>query len=307
MILRNLYKFNPKLELFARKNLATKMSRQKGFTLVELMISLTLGLIITSALVRVYQSNNDLQRYNYALSNIQQDGRYVISLLRNSLIEASRYNEFDSNLDRSVDIEVEKNFIKDHPVVIPGDFTVDATVGSIDGNSGSSDTLVVNMMQMDSCTGSNFDFVDGTEFHVVNEYFLDGNILKCRGHDGRYLRGLKANGSSNQSVTLLENVYDFQVLYGITQPVGPEEVGAITSWVTADRVAAFNRTDGSSSVVAVKVAVLIKNDDEIYIENERKLKMLGNTAFQPAKDGLYRVFETVVLFRNAWNHVTVGG
>lgn len=279
----------------------------RGFTLIELLVSLTLGLIITSALVRVYQSNNDLQRYNYALSNIQQDGRYIVSLLRRSLIEASRYNEFSANLDRSVDIEIEKGFIKDHPVVVPGDFAVEPALGSIEGNSAAPDTLVINMMQQDSCTGSNFDFVDGSEFHVVNEYFLDNNILKCRGHDGRYLRGLKANGSSNQSVTLLENVYDFQVLYGITQPTAGEEVGAITSWVSADRIAAFNRADGSSSVVAVKVAVLIKNDDEIYIENERKLKMLGHTAFQPAQDGLYRVFETVVIFRNAWNHITVGG
>ncbi len=281
--------------------------QSKGFTLVELLVSMTLGLIITGALIRVYQSNNELQRYNYALSNIQQDGRYIISLLRKSLMEVGRYNEFASNLDRSVDIDIEKAYIKDHPVVIPGDYAVDPNVGSEEGASGAADTLVVNLMSEDSCTGSNFDFDEGDEFHTVNEYFLDGNILKCRGHDGRYLQGLKANGSSNQSVTLLESVHDFQVLYGITQPIGDIETGAVTSWVTADRVAAFNRADGSSAVVAVKLAVLIKNDDRIVITNERKLKLLGHASFEPENDGLYRVFETVILFRNAWSHVTVGG
>ncbi|GAB3004167.1 PilW family protein [Psychrosphaera aestuarii] len=285
----------------------SKKRKVAGFTLVELLISLTLGLIITSALVRIYQSNNNLQRYNYALSNIQQDGRYIISLLRNSLMEVGRYNEFAANLDRSVDIEIEKAFIKDSPIVFPGDYLVDINVGSEDGAAAGPDTLVVNLMSEDSCTGSNFDFVEGDEFHTVNEYFLDNNSLKCRGHDGRYLRGLKGNGSSNQSVTLLENVFDFQVLYGISLPTGNVETGYVTSWVTADRVNAFDRPDGTSAVVAIKLAVLIKNDDEINFNNTRSLKMLGNNAFAQRNDGLYRVFETVILFRNSWSHLTVGG
>ena len=286
---------------------ASKNKYQKGFTLVELLVSLTLGLIITSALVRVYQSNNNLQRYNYALSNIQQDGRYIISTLRTSLMEVGRYNEFSADLDRSVDVEIEKAFIKDNPVVIEGDYAVDVAVGSKDGAAAGPDTLVVNIMTVDSCTGSNFDFVEGQEFHTVDEYYLDGNTFKCRGHDGRYLRGEKGNGSSNQAVSLLENVYDFQVLYGVSLPIGAVETGSVTSWVTADRVNAFDRPDGSSSVVAIKLALLIKNDDDIFVENQRKLKVLGNNAFNQPDDGLYRVFETVILFRNAWAHLTVGG
>ncbi|MDA8621011.1 prepilin-type N-terminal cleavage/methylation domain-containing protein [Psychrosphaera sp.] len=235
-----------------RLTLRSKTKTQSGFTLVELLVSLTIGLIITSALVRMYQSNNNLLRYNYALSNIQQDGRYIISTLRASLMEVGRYNDVSQNLDQSVDIEIEKSFIKDNPVVIEGDYAVDVTVFSKNGAAAGPDTLVVNLMSEDSCTGSNFDFIEGQEFHAVNEYYLDGNTLKCRGHDGRYLRGEKANGSSNQPISLLDNVYDFQVLYGVSTPIGGIETGAVTSWVTADRVAAFDRADGSSGVVAIQ-------------------------------------------------------
>jgi len=280
---------------------------QSGFTLVELMISVTLGLIITSSMVQVYQSNNKLQTYNYALSNIQQDGRYIISALRQSLMMVGMYNEFSANLDRSVDVEIEGRFIKDHPVVLEADFALEPTLGSKEGTGSNPDSLVINMMDVDSCTGSNFDFADGSEFHTVNEYFLDETTLRCRGHDGRFLRGLKPNGASGQSVALLENVHNFQVLYGISQPTAGVETGAVTSWISADRLVAFVNADGSLPVVGIKLAMLIKNDDDIVIENTRSLKMLGHDKFTPSDDGLYRVFETVIVFRNVWHEVTAGG
>jgi len=280
---------------------------QRGFSLVELLISLTLGLIVTSALVQVYQSNNQLQTYNYALSNIQQDGRYIISAMRQSLTTVGMYNEFSAALDRSVDVDVEGAYIKSRPLVLEGEFALEPTLGSKEGTGSNNDTLVVNLMAQDSCTGSSFDFVDGSEFHVVNEYFVSDNTLRCRGHDGRYLRGLKTNGANGQSVTLLENVHALQVLYGVSQPTAGTETGAVTSWVSADRLNAFIDTDGALPVVAIKLAVLIKNDDEINVDNIRELKLLGHEAFAANDDGLYRVFESVILFRNVWNQVTSGG
>lgn len=284
-----------------------RLSRQKGFSLVELLISLTLGLVVTSALVQVYQSNNKLQTYNYALSNIQQDGRYLISAMRQSLATVGMYNEYSASLDRSVDVGVEAQFIKNRPLVLEGDFAGDATLGSKEGTGSNNDTLVVNLMATDSCTGSSFDFVDGTEFHVINEYFVSDNTLRCRGHDGRFLRGLKTNGSNGQSVALLENVHALQVLYGVSQPTAGIETGFVTAWVSADRLAGFIDADGALPVVAIKLAVLIKNDDDIAIDNPKNLKLLGHEAFEAQDDGLYRVFESVILFRNVWNQVTSGG
>jgi type IV pilus assembly protein PilW len=285
----------------------TYFKRQRGFTIVELLISVTLGLIITSALVRVYQSNTKLQTYNYALSNIQQDGRYIISALRQSLLPVGMYNEFSANLETSVDTGIEAVYIRQHPVALEADFDADPTIGSSEGTGSNPDTLVVNLMGEDTCTGSNLDFVEGSEFHVVNEYYLEDNTLRCRGHDGRYLRGLKNNGSAGQSVALLENVHNFQVHYGITQPTAGVETGFVTSWVTADRLAAFVSANGQLPVVAVKVAVLIRNDDDIFVDNVRELKLLGHESFEADDDGLYRVFESVIMFRNVWNNITAGG
>ena len=284
------------------------MRRQvAGFTIVEALISLALGLVIVSALLRVYQSNNKMQTYNYALSTIQEDGRYILSVLRRSLITAGHYNEVSSNLNRDIDVVVERDYIKDNPIAVEGDFVGDPTVGSIDRGNTNGDVLTINMMASTACNGSNFDFAANEEFHVVNQYFLDGERLRCRGYDGRGLRGLKAPPADQQAITLLNNVHDFQVLYGVSQPIGGVETGAVTSWVTADRIDLFDRADGSQSVVAIKLAVLIKNDDDFSIDSTRQVKLLGNAAYDTPDDGLYRVFETTILFRNAWYHLTVGG
>ena len=285
--------------------------KYRGFTLVELLVSLTLGLIVTAAVVRVYQSNGKLQQYNYALSTIQQDGRYIITGLRQSLAPVSMYNEFSANLHRgaadgSIDIEMEGRYIRSNPIVKVGDYDQEATLGAVEGGGSASDRLVINLMAVEGCNGSDLGY-GGRDFHVVNEYFVDGTTLRCKGHDGRYLRGLKDKDKENRSEALLENVHQFQVLYGISQPTNGVETGFVTSWVSADRLPVFVTDEGILPVVGVKLAILIKNDDDIYMDNKRDLKLLGHASFTPETDGLYRVFETVVIFRNAWNNLTVGG
>ncbi len=62
----------------------TKMSgkgQQTGFTLVELMIALVVGLILTSGILQVYLSNKQAYRTNEALARIQEDSRLLSDML----------------------------------------------------------------------------------------------------------------------------------------------------------------------------------------------------------------------------------
>ena len=61
-----------------------KMSRkdqQTGFTLVELMIALVVGLILTSGVLQVYLSSKQAYRTNEALARIQEDSRLLSDML----------------------------------------------------------------------------------------------------------------------------------------------------------------------------------------------------------------------------------
>ena len=59
----------------------TLIRRQSGFTLVELMIAMVLGLILTSGVLQIYLSNKQAYRTNEALARIQEDSRLLSDML----------------------------------------------------------------------------------------------------------------------------------------------------------------------------------------------------------------------------------
>lgn len=68
--------------------------RSSGFSLVELMISLTLGLLLTLGLMEIFASSN--QSYEALAQSAQQieNGRYAIQTIENDLKHAGYYGEY---------------------------------------------------------------------------------------------------------------------------------------------------------------------------------------------------------------------
>ncbi|MEC7452439.1 MAG: prepilin-type N-terminal cleavage/methylation domain-containing protein, partial [Pseudomonadota bacterium] len=48
---------------------------QQGFSLVELMITLTLGLVISGAIIQVLVSSSVTNKLNQAVAQVQESGR----------------------------------------------------------------------------------------------------------------------------------------------------------------------------------------------------------------------------------------
>lgn len=57
----------------------------KGFTLVELLIAITLGLLVLGGVVLVFQSNSQNYRQNEALASLQDNARYALDVLGRDL------------------------------------------------------------------------------------------------------------------------------------------------------------------------------------------------------------------------------
>lgn len=60
----------------------------KGFTLIELMISITLGLVIISALIGILFSSSSSSKSNERTSELQTNGRYALNALKQELRQA---------------------------------------------------------------------------------------------------------------------------------------------------------------------------------------------------------------------------
>jgi type IV pilus assembly protein PilW len=281
-------------------NLSNRQSsNQSGFSLIELMISLTLGLVLSAAVVQVMISNNSTERLNRSIASAQENGRFIIARLRNDLIMTGRYDMLRPELNKDVDIVVEAAFVHNNPIPVVGDFSNGLAKGVIEGANTASDTLMVSLQANKDCSGATHGYVD-EEFMVVNEYFLDGTSLKCRGYDGRVLRGLKTEVDDDSAYTLLDDVISFQVQYGVTDTIASKDNSARpVKFIDADTLGAEKAA--GALVVAIRIALLLKADSDVLINPVPKFKLLNEESIQPSEKRLYKQFETTITLRNSKN------
>ncbi|MES2125914.1 MAG: PilW family protein [Pseudomonadota bacterium] len=69
--------------------------RQQGFTLVELMIAATIGLLILAGMTTMFVNNTKAQAEVEKSNRQVENGRFAISLLANDVRNAAYYGEFD--------------------------------------------------------------------------------------------------------------------------------------------------------------------------------------------------------------------
>lgn len=277
------------------------MKRQSGFSLIELMISLVLGLIITGGVIQIMMSSRVTNGVNQAVSQVQESGRFIMTRLSRELYEVGRYDTIATRIDTSVDILTEAAFIQNRPVALAGDFIASNTLGSVQATAGGDDQLVVNLLDARDCAGAKHGYANDAEFHVVNHYQVVNSQLRCTGYDGRILRGVKGGGVSASSITLMDNVISFQVQYGISEAAEVSD-GLAVRYVTADELALAR--GNKQQVVAIRLGILLRSDDsQVNQMAEHKLAVLNEDAITTDKNHYYQIFNQTLALRNMKNFV----
>lgn len=62
--------------------------KRRGFSLVELMIAITLGLLLTAGMIQLFNSSKVTFRTNDAVARVQENGRFALEMLKLQLREA---------------------------------------------------------------------------------------------------------------------------------------------------------------------------------------------------------------------------
>lgn len=275
-------------------------SRSHGFSLVELMISLLLGTIITGAIIQVLVSSQVTNNLNQAVAEVQESGRFISIRLTKELIETGRYDSLSASIDKSVDTVAEEAWVQNRPVAVPGDFAASTELGSLQGASGANDSVVISMLDTEDCAGNQHGY-GGDEFHVVNHFQVTGEQLTCTGYDGRVLRGLKASASTSSSVVLLDNVNSFQLQYGVSDRAETSQ-GQPISYVTADALPALRAN--FQQVVAIRFGLLLSSyDDQVIQSVAPEFAVLNEDKKTLDKQHYYQVFTKTVALRNVKNFV----
>lgn len=226
----------------------------RGFTLIELMVSLAIGLLVALAAVQMFVTNQQSFNLQRGMGDVQDNGRFALDFIGRDARMADLRPAGGQPMGRGV-------------VMLTSD-TVGATATtiSLDDSTalgiGSSDQLTI---QYAATPYSNRD-CEGNQAPgnsvIVNRYFVRadaaGNSLAALACDGAYydLTTNATTGMGDQGVVLLSSVDSFQVLYGVND--GTLTGCEPTRFLTATQVKALA---GTPAIVAMKVGVLVRSQD----------------------------------------------
>lgn len=233
--------------------------REKGFTLIELMIALVLGLILIGGTLSVFMSAKQGYRMEHGMALMQSTGRATLDFLSREISMAGfpQMNPIESFL--------------------PAETT--------DGTGSNSDRFAVRYRSNTDClNAATPTYADG-ERYAKNLYFIQNDALVCR--------TLAEDDSTIAEAAIVQGVENMQLLYG-EDTNAADGVTNATKYVTAGNVTDWNSVVSVRLGLLVSSQnVISTSDDAVAYE------LLGQTQIAAANDKLRRrAYSSTVVIRN---------
>lgn len=275
-----------------------RMQTQQGFTLIELMIALTLGLIITAAAVGIYIANYKTLATQKSGSEMQSASMFGVQPLESRLRLANLGNESTSISDTTTNGGV---VLSTGNASVDGDL-VSRTAVSASSTNTQNDQLTV---QFTNTTGFAMYDCEGHEIAIgrksIERYHVpDGqNALYCDA--GQFdASGTLSGFGDNDGVLLIANVDLFRYLLGVQSFSATGSV--MTTFYTASD---YLRISGGEKppIVSIKFGVIASGTTPISTSDGlSEFTLLGKS--ETLRDGVStkfvrNTFETTTLLRNA--------
>lgn len=260
--------------------------REVGFSLVEMLVALALGLLVTLAAVGLFTTNQRTFQLQMALSEVQESGRFTLDYLARDL---------------------RRTGLPGPDMIRPDGIVLGAgnSVNNADVAGTQQDVLVFQFFGVRDCEG---DVAPGATFEapvlITHRYDVRANA------DG--VLELFCQGSVDAATTgsaLISGVDSFQVLYGVDVSLdGSSErddgVPFAGNYLSADQLSA------SDIIVAVRVGLLVHTDENIagLSDTARGFTVLDQVlaagAGVLAEPRVRRLFTTTVAVRNQdWEEI----
>ena len=260
---------------------------QAGFTLIEIMISMILGILIIGAVGSVYLGSKQTYRSRDALSLLQENGRIALFQIRQGALPAG----FPAIAEIDPVIYNAALQLEDGSFPSSEDGTVPAGGNTVEfpSEGDASDTVTLGFLPQGAYTRDCLGSTKTINGRIVNSFY----VKKKSTLDNPQRRQLMCRGAGGAQ-PVADAVDSLQVRYGVDtsgngfpdQYMNATQVGVTLQW---------------SSVVSLRVAVLA-NSLQVFKQNfgtESETFDLLGTQLSVKPDGrLRRVFTTTIPFRN---------
>ena len=260
-------------------------TRQSGFTLIELMISLALGLLLAFAATQILLSNQRVFAFQEAASTLYEDSYITMRYLNEDIIQSgfgTRTDGADVPIIRAGVVPSAWVSTDPPPPSVTG---ADDTPPALDGES---DQLVITYLGRDQGTGIvNCEGETAPNDIVINRYYIDDEgTLRCQG-----LLSDEAS-CSDCGIEILPNVVRFRVLYGVDET--EDDTVNVNRYLTSDDLAA------DDVIVAVRYAFMARSVEQNLQrdDNPSTFYVLDDQLELTPGGSLFRVFTSTVQLRN---------
>jgi type IV pilus assembly protein PilW len=213
------------------------LSAQRGFTLIELMIAIAIGLFLVGGLLTLVQAMKRTSVSQSGLSQLQENERMAMSLLTDVIQSTGYFTNPFSTAASSFPVVTGVFTSAGQSIVGTGSYAAGGNIITVRYMTTGTDNVI-------NCTGNTSTGVAAT---FINKFSIDANgNLQCQ---------LTVNGGTPTTVPLISGLTKMQILYGV-QTNTSVSTNSVDAYLDAPAVAAGPYWN---SVKSVKVTLTFAN------------------------------------------------
>lgn len=261
-----------------------KKTKLKGFSIVEIMLAITLSLILILGVLQIFVTNKNAYRLESSFSVLQENARfandYLSKLIRNSGYRSARQGTMFASL----------------PTIFAGGN------GYIGGSNASgpnhSDTLIIRFQGSGDGAGTSDGSIRDCLNQPVDAFTTATNTLSINANYELECRSQNSSASTtDQTKTILPDVENMQILYG-------ED---LTGDKNADRFVPANHPNlNFDNVVAIRISLLLRSEDQTDpISNNNTYNLLGTIQTATGDNHIRQAVTFTITLRNAITEVLI--
>lgn len=298
-----------------------RASRMTGLSLIELMVSITIGLVITIAVVSSYIGSLGATRVSEAQVRMNEDGQAALTILAQTIRMAGNNPKQSGYASSAPRNEITTTFIIRGCSGTFGNITATTATNYADltcAGGGSPHSIAVryeadtyntvpNAGQATDCLGQALPVITGSA--LIGAPSVATNVTYTVA-DNRFYIGTTTAVTSpglfcvgNGSVSpqrLVENVEDLRFEYG-TAPIAATTL-TVAGYRTADEVDALSVdvADRWKKVLTVRICVLVRSEEAVAPDTGSAgyTQCDGTTNSTPPDLRLRKAYSTTVVLRN---------
>ncbi len=253
------------------------MNKNQGFTLIELIISMALGLLISMMVMQLLVSSNRTAALNDGILQAQETGRFAVSYLSSAIQKAG----------------FSKNGNAPRAFMAGGDCNTPLPAYCIQNETGGDGDRIAIIRTStaednQTCNGTALGVANGTP--VIDVFYVESNELKC----ATYNYNTKIRIGTIQSI--INNVQALQILYGVEDTSLSSDKSNVTRYLNASDLT--SDTDWIK-VKIVKFSLLTRgNEDNTVDRKNRRYILLDANPYDYDDQVARQIFTTSTMRMN---------